>query len=175
MAPDTQMGPLATLGLLEKVDGMVARAQAEGAEVVSGGGRAEVPELPGGYFYQPTIIANAAPDAELPQEEVFGPVLAVTPFDGDDEAVALANGTRYGLAAGVWTMNIQRAHLVARRLQAGTVFINRYRGLVPHSPFGGYKASGIGRANGVDAVEEYLQTKSVWCELGAEPDIFAGA
>ena len=173
MAPETQMGPLATLPLLEKVEGMVARARIAGADVVSGGERAEVPDLPDGYFYRPTVIANAAPDAELAQHEVFGPVLAASPFDGEDGAIELANGTRYGLAAGVWTMNVQRAHLVARQLEAGTVFINRYRGLVPHSPFGGYKASGIGRANSVDAVDEYLQTKSVWCELGTEPDLFA--
>ena len=172
-APATQMGPLATLPLLEKVEGIVSRARSAGAEVLSGGERAEVRDRPDGYFYQPTVIANAAPDAEVAQQEVFGPVLAVSPFDGEDEAIGLANGTRYGLAAGVWTMNVQRAHRVARRLEAGTVFINRYRGLVPHSPFGGYKDSGVGRANGVDAVDEYLQTKSVWCELGAEPDLFA--
>jgi aldehyde dehydrogenase (NAD+) len=173
LAPTTQMGPLATLQLLERVDGMIDHARSSGADVLSGGDRAEVADLPGGYFYQPTIIADTSPEADVLQEEVFGPVLTVLPFDSDDEALDLANGTRYGLAAGVWTMNVQRAHRVARQLQAGTVFINRYRGLVPHSPFGGYKASGVGRANGVNAVDEYLQTKSVWCELGVEPDPFA--
>jgi aldehyde dehydrogenase (NAD+) len=172
-SPATQMGPLATLSLLEKVEGMVTRARADGAEVLAGGGRARVADLPDGYFYQPTILADAQPEAEVPQEEVFGPVLAVLPFEDEDEAVALANGTRYGLAAGIWTMNVQRAHVVARRVEAGTVWINRYRGLVPHSPFGGYKASGVGRSNGVMAVDEYLQTKSVWCELESEPDLFA--
>jgi acyl-CoA reductase-like NAD-dependent aldehyde dehydrogenase len=89
----------------------------------------------------------------------------VLPFEDEEQAAALANSTRYGLAAGVWTLDVRRAHRVARELEAGTVWINRYRGLVPQSPFGGYKESGVGRANGVDAVEEYLQTKSVWCEL----------
>jgi aldehyde dehydrogenase (NAD+) len=171
----TQMGPLATLPLLEKVEGMVDRARGLGAQVLAGGERARVPGLPDGYFYQPTILANLQPDAEVPQEEVFGPVLAVLPFDDEDEALELANGTRYGLAAGIWTMNVQRAHRVARRVEAGTVWINRYRGLVPHSPFGGYKGSGVGRANGVAAVDEYLQTKSVWCELESEPDLFASS
>ena len=99
---------------------------------------------------------------------MFGPILAVFPFETDDEAVALANDTPYGLAAGVWTRDVRRAHLVARGLQAGTVWINMYRAMAPQSPFGGYKSSGIGRQNGIEGVEEYLQTKSVWCELSDE-------
>lgn len=172
-AQATQMGPLATLSLLEKVEGMVARAKGAGADVLAGGERARVRGLPDGYFFQPTILANAEPGTEVAQQEVFGPVLTVLPFDDDDDAIKLANGTRYGLAAGIWTTSVQRAHLVARRVEAGTVWINRYRGLVPHSPFGGYKGSGVGRSNGVAAVDEYLQTKSVWCELEPEPDLFA--
>jgi aldehyde dehydrogenase (NAD+) len=99
---------------------------------------------------------------------VFGPVLTVLPFSGEKEAVALANDTRYGLAAGVWTRDVKRAHRMARALKAGTVWINLYRALTYNSPFGGYKESGRGRANGIDAVLEYLQTKSVWVELGEE-------
>ena len=92
-------------------------------------------------------------------------MLSVIPFDDEDEAVAIANGTRFGLAAGVWTLDIRRAHRVARQLQAGTVWINMYRAMTFNSPFGGYKASGIGRQNGIEAIDQYLQTKSVWCEL----------
>jgi aldehyde dehydrogenase (NAD+) len=101
-------------------------------------------------------------------EEVFGPVLALTPFRDDEEVLSLANATRFGLAAGVWTRDVRRAHTMARRLQAGTVWINTYRALTFNSPFGGYKMSGLGRANGMESVEQYLQTKSVWCELSDE-------
>ena len=103
---------------------------------------------------------------------MFGPVLAVTAFDSEAEAVALANGVAYGLAAGVWTRDLSRAHRVSRRLQAGTVWVNGYRYTTPQSPFGGYKASGLGRESGVDAIDEYLQTKSVWIDLGdtGEPE-----
>ena len=106
------------------------------------------------------------PASELFQEEVFGPVLAVTAFDTEAEAVALANGVVYGLAAGVWTSDLSRAHRVSRRVQAGSVWVNCYRYTAPQSPFGGYKASGLGRESGVDAIREYLQTKSVWIDLG---------
>jgi aldehyde dehydrogenase (NAD+) len=108
------------------------------------------------------------PTNHIMNEEVFGPVLAVTPFRDEDEVVKLANATRFGLAAGVWTRDLRRAHTMARRLQAGTVWINIYRALAFNSPFGGYKASGLGRANGAEAIDQYLQTKSVWCELGDE-------
>ncbi|HYM23411.1 MAG TPA: aldehyde dehydrogenase family protein, partial [Vicinamibacterales bacterium] len=99
---------------------------------------------------------------------VFGPVLAVTPFRREDEVLALANDSEFGLAAGVWTRDINRAHTMARRLESGTVWINTYRALTFNSPFGGYKSSGIGRQNGIEAVYQYLQTKSVWTELGTE-------
>ena len=102
------------------------------------------------------------------RNEVFGPVLAVTPFNDEAEVLALANDTEFGLAAGVWTRDIRRAHKMARELEAGTVWINTYRALTFNSPFGGYKSSGIGRQNGIEAVYQYLQTKSVWCELGDE-------
>src|SRR5258706_3740590 len=101
-------------------------------------------------------------------EEVFGPVLCLTPFHDEDEVVRLANATRFGLAAGVWTRDLSRAHTMARRLKAGTVWINIYRALAFNSPFGGFKSSGLGRANGIESVDQYLQTKSVWCELGSD-------
>ncbi len=161
----TQMGPVATRAQLAKDESMVATAVAEGAEVVYGGVRANPAGLPDGFFFAPTILTNVKPQSFIAQNEVFGPVLSVIPFDDEEEAVALANGTPFGLAAGVWTLDIRRAHRMARKLQAGTVWINMYRGMTFNSPFGGFKQSGIGRQNGIEAIDQYLQTKSVWCEL----------
>ena len=163
--PATQMGPVASRGQLEKDESMVNRAVADGAELIFGGTRANPPGFPDGYFFSPTILSNVAPDSFIAQNEVFGPVLSVIPFEDEEEAIALANGTPFGLAAGVWTLDIRRAHRVARQLQAGTVWINMYRAMTFNSPFGGYKSSGIGRQNGIEAIDQYLQTKSVWCEL----------
>lgn len=167
-APETQMGPLATRQQLERVEGLVSEARSAGATIVAGGAPAELDDLPNGFFFQPTLLTDVEHESRIAQEEVFGPVLVVTPFDDEDEAVARANATQYGLAAGVWTLNLKRAHRLARRLEAGTVWINLYRAVTFNSPFGGYKASGVGRENGVEAVDEFLQTKSVWCELGDE-------
>jgi aldehyde dehydrogenase (NAD+) len=159
------MGPVASKAQLDKDVGMVERAVADGAELIFGGKRANPPGFPDGYFFSPTILGNVAPDSYIAQNEVFGPVLSVIPFEDEEEAVAIANGTPFGLAAGVWTLDIRRAHRVARQLQAGTVWINMYRAMTFNSPFGGYKSSGIGRQNGIEAIDQYLQTKSVWCEL----------
>jgi acyl-CoA reductase-like NAD-dependent aldehyde dehydrogenase len=165
---ETQMGPVATRAQLQKDISMVERAVSEGAEVVHGGKTATVAGLEGGFFFEPTILGRLSADNHLLQEEVFGPVLGVIPFRDEEEVVALANGTRFGLAAGVWTRDFQRAHRMARQLQAGTVWINTYRAMAFNSPFGGYKSSGIGRVNGMEAIDQFLQTKSVWCELGSE-------
>ena len=109
----------------------------------------------------------------IAQEEVFGPVLSIIPFDTEDDAVRIANGTVYGLAAGVWTKSIRRALMMSERLEAGTVWVNTYRAVSYMSPFGGYKRSGIGRDSGIDAVREYLQTKSVWIDIaGNAPNPF---
>jgi acyl-CoA reductase-like NAD-dependent aldehyde dehydrogenase len=164
----TQMGPAATAAQLQKNETMVADALSHGATLACGGERAKVAGFENGYFFKPTILHRIAAGNPITQEEVFGPVLAVTPFASDEEAVALANGTRFGLAAGVWTSNFSRAHSMARRLQAGTVWINTYRALAFNSPFGGYKDSGLGRVNGIESVDQFLQTKSVWCETSNE-------
>ena len=168
LQPGTQMGPAATQAQLQKNLSMVQRAVDEGASVLYGGKRAELPGFEQGFFFEPTIVHGLAGDNSLIQEEVFGPVLAVTRFTEDDEVVAQANSTRFGLAAGVWTKDLRRAHTMAKRLQAGTVWINTYRAMAFNSPFGGYKDSGIGRVNGMEAIEQFLQTKSVWCELSEE-------
>jgi len=165
MADATQMGPIANVPQLERVEAMVGAAREEGARVVTGGERAAVEAFPDGLFYRPTILDGVGNDATIAQDEVFGPVLTVIPFETEEEAVALANDTRFGLAAGVWTRDVKRAHRVARRLQAGTVWLNTYRAITFNSPFGGYKESGFGRVNGAEAIDGFLQTKSVWVEL----------
>lgn len=164
----TQMGPAATPAQLDKIATMVEAAQKAGAVILAGGRKATVPSLPDGLFYEPTILGQVTCTDTIAQEEVFGPVLAVMPFEGEDEAVTLANSTAYGLAAGVWTADVKRAHRMARRLHAGTVWINLYRAITFNSPFGGVKDSGIGRVNGMEAIDQFLQTKSVWVELGEE-------
>jgi acyl-CoA reductase-like NAD-dependent aldehyde dehydrogenase len=173
MHDETQMGPIANAPQLERVTQMVDAARDEGASVVAGGDRVALEGLPEGLFYAPTILAGVGNDAGIAQNEVFGPVLNVIPFDTEDEAVELANATRFGLAAGVWTRDVKRAHRVARRLHAGTVWVNTYRAITFNSPFGGYKESGYGRVNGAEAVDGFLQTKSVWIETSEEvPDPF---
>jgi aldehyde dehydrogenase (NAD+) len=144
---------------------MVGRAIEHGAELLAGGGKASVEQWPDGLFFQPTILHNTGRDNPIIKQEVFGPVLAITRFDTDEEVLEQANDTEFGLAAGVWTNDIRRAHSMARALQAGTVWINTYRALAFNSPFGGYRSSGTGRNNGIESINQYLQTKSVWCEL----------
>ncbi|HVT69017.1 MAG TPA: aldehyde dehydrogenase family protein, partial [Trebonia sp.] len=162
MAAETEMGPLANQAQFATVSGFVERACADGASVVTGG-RPE-PAL-GGLFYQPTILAGVRPEMEVAREEIFGPVLSVLSFSAEDEAVALANATDYGLGAGVWTNDLRRAHRVAHSLRAGNVWVNSYRVVAPNVPFGGTGASGWGRESGLDAVREYTETKAVWIEL----------
>ncbi len=168
LLPTTQMGPVATKGQLEKDAAMVHEAEADGGRILHGGQRVDVAGLDGGYFFAPTIVGGLPPTARLMQREVFGPVLAVTKFHDEEEVLSLANDSEFGLAAGVWTRDIKRGHRMAKNLQAGTVWLNTYRALAFNSPFGGYKASGIGRVNGQDAIHGFMQVKSVWCELGEE-------
>ncbi|WP_409467853.1 aldehyde dehydrogenase family protein [Streptomyces sp. HC307] len=160
--PATVVGPMAAARHLEKVEEYVALARKEGGRVVCGG---EPLDLNGGYYYRPTVIADLAPDSRVVQEEIFGPVLTVQPFDTEDEAVALANSTVYGLAAGIQTTNLARAHRVADRLQAGIVWINDWAMLDPAVPFGGVKDSGYGREYGPEALASYTRTKSVVVSL----------
>jgi aldehyde dehydrogenase (NAD+) len=161
-AAETEMGPVATEPQYRKVLSFLDGAVAEGVTVVAGG-RPE--ERLGGYFVQPTVLTGVKPTMTVACEEVFGPVLAVIPFEGEDEAIGLANDSRYGLAGAVWTKDIHRAHRVAARIKAGSVWINAYRVVAPSVPFGGFKSSGLGRENGIHAVDEYLEEKAIWVEL----------
>ncbi len=157
----SEMGPAATGQQFNKILSMVKSAEAEGAKLAYGGRQA--PQ--GGFFVQPTILTQVNNRMDIAREEVFGPVLSVITFDTEEEAIRIANDTRYGLAAGIWTQNVQRAHRVATQLRAGSVWINAYRVTAPFAPFGGFKHSGIGRENGSDGMESYLETKTVWVEL----------
>ncbi|WP_282700658.1 aldehyde dehydrogenase family protein [Streptomyces sp. CC219B] len=160
--PETVVGPMAGEKHLKKVEEHVELARKEGGRIVCGGERLD---LDGGYYYRPTVIAGLPNDSRVVQEEIFGPVLTVQPFDSEDEAVALANSTPYGLASGIQTRDLARAHRVAGRLKAGIVWINDWAMLDPAVPFGGVKDSGFGREYGPEALAAYTQVKSVVVSL----------
>lgn len=169
----TQVGPVTTKPQYEKVLDYIRIAKEEGAVCRLGGEKATRSECGAGWFVEPTIFTGVKPGMRIAQEEVFGPVLSVIPFDDEDEAVRIANDTIYGLAAGVWTTSMRRALSMSERLEAGTVWVNTYRAVSYMSPFGGYKRSGIGRESGMEAIREYLQTKSVWIDTaGNAPNPF---
>jgi acyl-CoA reductase-like NAD-dependent aldehyde dehydrogenase len=163
---ETQVGPVTTPPQYQKILAYIDIAKNEGATCVLGGGPATAEEGGGKYFVKPTVFTGVSNRMRIAQEEVFGPVLSVIKFKDEEEAIQIANDIAYGLGAGVWTQSVRRAHNVARRIKAGTVWVNTYRAVSFLMPFGGYKASGLGRENGAEAMEAYLQSKSVWINNG---------
>ena len=157
----TDIGPIATRPQFNTVLEHLAAAKKDGAKAVLGGGRGLPAGGENGLFVEPTIFMNVTNDMRIAREEVFGPVLVAIPFDTDDEAVAIANDSSFGLAAGLWTSSLQRALDIPRRLEAGTVWVNTYRTVSVMAPFGGFKDSGIGRENGQEAIKDYVETKSI--------------
>lgn len=158
--PATHMGPQAHAQQLAKTLSYIDIGQSEGAQLIAGGNRIQTKELADGFFVEPTVFAGVSPSMRIAQEEIFGPVAAIIPFDGEDEAVEIANGTPYGLAAGLWTNDTGRAHRVAARITAGIVWVNTYRYIRWSTPYGGFKASGWGRENGTEALDAYLDTRT---------------
>jgi betaine-aldehyde dehydrogenase len=155
------MGPLISQSQLERV-ATYAEIGKQDSELVTGGYRMTNGSLGNGYFFAPTIFDDAPPESPIVQEEIFGPVLAIQTFESIDEAVAIANGTRYGLAAGVWSRNIDRAMYLARRIRAGTVWINSYNVLAPEVETGGFRESGIGRASGLEGLHDFTEIKHIY-------------
>ncbi|ASG68672.1 hypothetical protein CDV26_09975 [Francisella halioticida] len=164
MDETTEMGPMANRAQYNKVLEYFDVVKEDGATCILGGKASDK----GGLFINPTIYINVKNDMRIAQEEVFGPVLSVIKFSDEEEVVKLANDITYGLASGIWTTSMQRAIRVSNQIQAGTVWINTYRAVSTLAPYGGYKDSGIGRENGEESLNEYLQTKTIWLSTAEE-------
>ncbi|WP_067672405.1 aldehyde dehydrogenase [Nocardia miyunensis] len=171
--PETEMGPAANRPQYDRILGLIDAARGEGAELVCGGGRATGDRLDTGLFIAPTIFGDVTPDMRIANEEVFGPVLSVIPFEDEKDAVRIANDVDYGLAAAVWSRDIERVHRVVDQLEVGTVWVNTYRSTAAQAPFGGVKRSGYGRERGADALDEYTYTQNVMIDYsGSARDPF---
>jgi (Z)-2-((N-methylformamido)methylene)-5-hydroxybutyrolactone dehydrogenase len=164
--PETEMGTVASKAQYEKVLSYIDIAKEDGAQLAAGGKRSDDPVLAKGLFVEPTVFTEVTNDMRIAREEVFGPVAALIRFHDEDDAVRIANDTSFGLAAGVWTNDLGRAHRMIKRLRAGTVWINNYRKVNYVAPFGGFGESGVGRENGVHAIDEYCEVKTAWITTG---------
>ncbi len=169
LSRDTDIGPMGSKAQYDRTLNYLDIARKEGAKVAFGGGPSTRDGCTDSYFIEPTLLTNVDNSMRVAREEIFGPVMACIPFKDEEEAIAIANDTNFGLGAGIWTENLRRAIRVADRLESGTVYVNTYRLVSYMSPFGGYKHSGLGRENGQEAIFEYLQTKSVWISLSENP------
>jgi len=165
--PATQVGPVVSARQRERIEGYIEKGRAEGARVTAGGSRPAEQER--GFFVEPTIFADVDNTHTIAREEIFGPVLAVIPYGSDDEAVAIANDSEFGLGGSVWTADHERAEAVARRVQTGSIGINHYM-IDPAAPFGGVKASGLGRELGPEGMLAYQQLQSIYATPPAQPD-----
>ncbi|MBM7607770.1 aldehyde dehydrogenase (NAD+) [Lysinibacillus composti] len=166
--PETEMGPVANKQQFDKILGMIEKAKAEGAQVITGGYSPQSEELQNGYFLNPTIFSDVQNDMEIACEEVFGPVLSIIPFEDLEEAIQIANDTKYGLAAGIWTTDFKKIHYLTRKLEAGTVWVNTYRTAAPNAPFGGIKNSGYGKERSLEAIKEFTYVKNVMMNFSDE-------
>jgi acyl-CoA reductase-like NAD-dependent aldehyde dehydrogenase len=167
--PNTQLGPLSSKRQRDIAERYVKIGKDEGATVAAGGKRPEGAAFEKGYYYLPTVFTGVKNEMRIAQEEIFGPVVCVIPFDTEEEAIAIGNGTEFGLGASVWTNNVARAHRVTHQLRCGIVWINDHHRIDPASPWGGFKMSGLGRENGLIAYEEYTLMQSVIVNLSDAP------
>lgn len=173
MLDTTDIGPIANEQQFEKVLAMIRRAQHAGARIIVGGSQVTASGLEGGYFIAPTILENVSTDSEIWMEEVFGPVLCITSFESVTDAIFMANESKYGLAAGIWCKDKQKAFRIAEQLQVGTVYVNHYRSVSPEIPVGGVKRSGYGRELGPNSIQDFQIQRAIWQGQKAVSDPFA--
>ncbi|MGH7808009.1 MAG: aldehyde dehydrogenase family protein, partial [Thermodesulfobacteriota bacterium] len=161
---ETEMGSLVSRAQFESVKSYFEKGVEEGAKVLHGGGRPK--KFSKGYFFEPTVLADVKPTSTVACDEIFGPIVAVIPFKTEEEAIKISNDTIYGLAGGIWTQNLKRALRMAKAVKAGYLWVNTYGGIIPETPYGGFKQSGIGKELGTEGIDMYLETKAVNIYLG---------
>jgi acyl-CoA reductase-like NAD-dependent aldehyde dehydrogenase len=166
--PETQLGPVISERARTRILGHVESGIAEGARLVTGGRAADVPGLPGGFFIEPTVLADVRNDMQIAQQEIFGPVVVVIPFDDEDEAIRLANDSPFALGSAIWTRDVARAHRVAQQLEMGMVWVNDHHRLDPSSPWGGLKESGTGREGGWESFHDFTHVRAITVRTAAD-------
>jgi acyl-CoA reductase-like NAD-dependent aldehyde dehydrogenase len=166
--PETQLGPVISERARTRILGHVESGIAEGARLVTGGRAADIPGLPGGFFVEPTVLADVGNDMQIAQQEIFGPVVVVIPFDDEDEAIRLANDSPFALGSAIWTRDVARAHRVAQQLEMGMVWVNDHHRLDPSSPWGGLKESGTGREGGWESFHDFTHVRAITVRTAAD-------